>query len=277
MNVPVRAYAAALLPRRSRPREAPGRVLTRKDVRVDVHHLAAYTDVCGLVLRDRLPLTYPHVLAFPQQLALLTAADAPLPALGLVHLRALVVQHRAVGTREVLALSTRYDGLRAHRRGAAAELVSEARVGDELVWSGRSTYLARGTTPPEDAPPVEPEPSVEPDRLPVGVWALPGDLGRRYAAVSGDANPIHLHPLTARPLGFARPVAHGMWSAARLAALLEPRLPDAVTLDVAFAAPVPLPSRPTLHLRTIAEGRWEAALRRADGRAHLVATVAPVG
>ena len=27
---------------------------------------------------------------------------------------------------------------------------------------------------------------------------VPGDIGRRYARVSGDANPIHLHPLTAR-------------------------------------------------------------------------------
>ena len=25
-------------------------------------------------------------------------------------------------------------------------------------------------------------------------WKLPGDLGRRYAAVSGDHNPIHLYP-----------------------------------------------------------------------------------
>ena len=33
-------------------------------------------------------------------------------------------------------------------------------------------------------------------------WKLPGDLGRRYGSVSGDFNPIHLHPLSARLFGF---------------------------------------------------------------------------
>src|SRR6266487_1403229 len=47
------------------------------------------------------------------------------------------------------------------------------------------------------------------------VWELPADLGRRYAAVSGDRNPIHLYRLTAWLFGFRRPIAHGMWAAAR--------------------------------------------------------------
>ena len=46
-------------------------------------------------------------------------------------------------------------------------------------------------------------------------WRLPGDLGRRYAAVSGDRNPIHLYALTAKAFGFPRQIAHGMWSKAR--------------------------------------------------------------
>ena len=68
-------------------------------------------------------------------------------------------------------------------------------------------------------------------RTPTGTveWRLPGDLGRRYAAVSGDRNPIHLYPLTAKALGFPRQIAHGMWSLARCVAALENRLPDAVT------------------------------------------------
>jgi acyl dehydratase len=73
-------------------------------------------------------------------------------------------------------------------------------------------------------------------------WRLGGDVGRRYAAVSGDHNPIHLYPLTARALGFKRQIAHGMWSAARCVAALENRLPDAVTVDVAFRRPLFLPA-----------------------------------
>ena len=72
-------------------------------------------------------------------------------------------------------------------------------------------------------------------------WRLAGDVGRRYAAVSGDHNPIHLHPLTAKALGFRRQIAHGMWSLARCVAALENRTPDAVTVDATFTKPIFLP------------------------------------
>ena len=38
-------------------------------------------------------------------------------------------------------------------------------------------------------------------------WRLPADQGRRYAAVSGDYNPIHLYGWAARPFGFKQPIA----------------------------------------------------------------------
>jgi acyl dehydratase len=68
-------------------------------------------------------------------------------------------------------------------------------------------------------------------------------LGRRYASVSGDRNPIHLHSLTARPLGFPSAIAHGMWTKARCLATLEGRLPDAFAVDVRFRKPIRLPGR----------------------------------
>src|SRR5215218_5567879 len=74
-------------------------------------------------------------------------------------------------------------------------------------------------------------------------WKLGGDLGRRYAAVSGDRNPIHMHSLTAKPLGFPSAIAHGMWTKARCLAALESKLPDAFEVDVRFRKPVLLPAR----------------------------------
>src|SRR5213076_2448555 len=78
---------------------------------------------------------------------------------------------------------------------------------------------------------------------PNAVWKLPGDIGRRYAAVSGDRNPIHLHPLSARLFGFPRAIAHGMWTKARALAAQEAELPDAYTTSVRFRKPILLPSR----------------------------------
>lgn len=73
-------------------------------------------------------------------------------------------------------------------------------------------------------------------------WRLEGDLGRRYAAVSGDRNPIHMHSLTAKPLGFPAAIAHGMWTKARCLAAIESRLPDAFTVEVRFRKPILLPA-----------------------------------
>jgi hypothetical protein len=52
-------------------------------------------------------------------------------------------------------------------------------------------------------------------------WRLAGNLGRRYGAVSGDRNPIHLYPVTAKAFGFPTNIAHGMWTKARSLAALR--------------------------------------------------------
>jgi acyl dehydratase len=73
-------------------------------------------------------------------------------------------------------------------------------------------------------------------------WKLRGDLGRRYASVSGDVNPIHMHPLSAKLFGFPSVIAHGMWTKAHCLAALEGRLPDAFTVAVSFRRPILLPA-----------------------------------
>ena len=117
-------------------------------------------------------------------------------------------------------------------------------------------------------------PGVQTDAIPgTGIpWRLPADLGRRYAAVSGDRNPIHLYPLTARALGFPRQIAHGMWSKARCLAAVENRLPEAFRVHVEFRKPVLLPS--TVIWRHEGNGDDQRfSLSRADGAEHLTGTV----
>jgi hypothetical protein len=201
-------------------------------VTIDAEHLAAYAHVCGFTLRDELPPTYPHVLAFPLHMDLL--ASSPLSAVGVVHVANRIVRRRPVMLGEGLELHVRAGPFAPHRRGRTFDLVSEAYVGEELVWEGFSTMLERGG---DKSLPREPEPQ----DLPVTAhWRLPADLGRRYASVSGDRNPIHMHHLPARALGFPRAIAHGMWTKARCLAAL--RLPDAFEAEVRFRKPILLPS-----------------------------------
>jgi acyl dehydratase len=81
--------------------------------------------------------------------------------------------------------------------------------------------------------------------------------------VSGDYNPIHLHPLTARLFGFPSAIAHGMWTKARCLAALEPTLPDAYTVEVAFKRPIILPAKVVFAEAPAAGGKTSFGVRDA--------------
>ncbi len=267
-------FARALLPRIGR---APARVPTATAVVVgiqpDPDRLADYDRVCGFTLRDQVPPTWLHVLTFPLHLHLLGGPDSTIRLAGAVHVSNRMRLHRPVGGTEVLDAAVHIENLRPHRRGAQLDVVSELRVGEELVWDGVSTYLAPGAavdgTPPDSGrTPFEPV-------HPIATWRLPQDLGRDYRRVSGDPNPIHTSRLTARAFGFARPIIHGMWTHARLLAALEPRLPEAYEIEAAFARPVLLPGKVGAWWHEDA-GVWTAAVTTPDGaKPYLLATVRP--
>jgi len=219
--------------------EFTGLSRTGEPVTVERAHVDAFARVCGFPVKDTVPVTYPHVLAFGLHMAIMTDAAFPFPAIGTVHLANSITQHRPVTADEKLQVTARATNLRPHPKGQVFEFATTVRTGEETVWESTSTYLRRGKG---DAGaswgPQLPD-------VPAGatIWRLPGDLGRRYAAVSGDYNPIHLYPLTAKALGFPRQIAHGMWTLARSVAALENRLPHAVRVDVAFRKPVFLPGK----------------------------------
>jgi acyl dehydratase len=209
------------------------------DVSIDPDRLARYCRVCGFSLTDRLPVTYPHVLAFPLAVALMVDRSFPLALPGLVHIANTIEQGEPLVAGDRLRVRVRAERLHPHPRGRQVDLVAEVAAGGRPVWIGRSTYLARGGGS-GGAERREPDRS-GPEPVRRGTWRVPGDIGRRYAAVSGDVNPIHLHPLTARLFGFPRAIAHGMWTGARALAALEGRLPGAVRVDLRFQRPLRVP------------------------------------
>ncbi|WP_405403802.1 MaoC/PaaZ C-terminal domain-containing protein [Streptomyces sp. NBC_01104] len=227
--------------------------------------LAAYSRICGFAESGTLPVTYPHVLAFPLAMRLMTRRNFPLPVTGLVHTWIEITAHRTLHPTDRLELTVYATELTPHRRGTEVTVVTEARLSDELVWESRSGYLSRHAPRTEPAPPPPPA-APEPAPPAVTEWRLPADLGRRYGAASGDRNPIHLHPLTARLFGFPRAIAHGMWTVARcLAESPQPHLIRSVRAD--FKAPVLLPGTVTY----AADGT-AFQLRGDDDRVHLTGT-----
>jgi len=249
----------------------PDLTLVRKAIAVDPAHVAAYAEVCGFPTKDTLPLPYPHMLAFPLHMALMTDSTFPFAAIGTVHLENVITQHRAISLGDELDVNVWAEKLRKHAKGTIYDVRSEVSVpsaggADEVVWEERSTFLVRGKGD-EDAPG-----GLEIEQAPSSglTWELPGDLGRRYGAVSGDRNPIHLYGVTAKAFGFPRQIAHGMWSLARCVASLENRLDDKVTLEVAFKTPILLPGTVAFGSRVDQAGAVFSLTNPKSGAPHLV-------
>jgi acyl dehydratase len=248
--------------------------LVLREVRTDRDALAAYAKVCGFPLRDTLPATYPHVLAFPLHLALMTDARFPFPAIGLVHLANAITQRRPIHASEPLTLSVRAGELQPHPKGRTFAILTEARSGDELVWQASSTMLRRGGG---EGQAEKPKAARSPELEPSATWRLPGDLGRRYGAVSGDRNPIHLHDITAKAFGFKRAIAHGMWTKARALAALDARLPGAFTVEAEFRRPILLPATVAFAAGAGTRNTTRFTVRDArTGTPHLDGTVRPI-
>jgi len=279
--LPLYARAAApLIPGASLLPGVPGRGKEIPDVEIELpstqaqpEQVAAYARVCGFSLRDTLPPTYPHVLAFPLHMAVMASGDFPFGAVGLVHIENRIEQRRPIGIGEQLAIKVKPTKLHPHPKGQTFSLHTKVKSGTRIVWESTSTMLRR-----EGDSETKQRKAVEEEHGPPATaqWNLPGDLGRRYASVSGDRNPIHMHSLTAKPLGFPRAIAHGMWTKARCLAALESRLPDAFSAEVRFRKPILLPGR--VEFLSEADGEEiEFAVRDAKrGTPHLDGQVAPL-
>jgi hypothetical protein len=259
-----RLYLRALTPKRA-PRAVPeawtAPSVSRALVPVDAEHLRRYRRLCGFPDGPTLPPTYPHLTAFPMGMALLTRREFPYPVLGLVHIRNEIEQLRPIAQTETL---------------------------DYHVWSSSSSYLRRtaAASRPSSNPAIDSRDgagAATATAVPSSTvaWRLPADLGRRYAALSGDRNPIHLYPWTARLFGFRRQIAHGMWSAARCLAALnapgtatkaetETATETELTFTVDLRAAVLLPSEVALATARGVDGTTEFCLTSAGGdRTHL--------
>lgn len=222
-----------------------------KKLEINTAKLQRYNQVCGFSNdTSHLPATYPHIAAFSLHMEMLLDRNFPFAPMGIVHLRNRIEQRRPIRSNESLSLHCRISNSRDTDIGLEVDIETLAKSGDELVWTDLTTVLKRGK-----ARNGKPKRSTLQEFSHKEDWSLPANLGRRYARVSGDYNPIHLFPASAKLLGFKRHIAHGMWSKARCLAALQAHVQsDAFAIDVEFKTPVFLPAQVGLHYDTTESG-----------------------
>ncbi|MSP91251.1 MAG: hypothetical protein EXR79_05550 [Myxococcales bacterium] len=242
--------------------------------RSDSQRLGAYRRLCGFADTGELPASWPQVMAGGLQVMLATDPRFPVRAMGLVHVRQTLERLRAIRVDEPLHLHCVLAAVREVTRGTEIDLVTTASVHGDAVWRSVTTALARGRAPAHESSAHSHAPAQElpgraqtvdfdrshladppPALLRSVLVRVAADTGRRYAALAGDWNPIHLYAITAKAFGFSRAIVHGMWSLARALAELQDDAPIGPwRLDARFRRPLYLPSTTLLETWRTPEG-----------------------
>jgi acyl dehydratase len=257
---------------------APNEFEVRVDrVRIDAARVAAYAGACGFdparARQGEVPVTYPHVLAMPLHLRIMSNERFQLRPMGLIHLSNTIAVPGELRAGQVLDLVVAARNYRKTDAGLLFDMDTEMSTGGRPVWRETCVFMSRwpdsvqrtGGRPPR--PPKAPRDARVLAELEVGLataW--------HYARVSNDYNPIHLNDRAARFFGLRGAISHGMWSLARSLAAAPGAAPgDEARLETQFLTPVQLPARVT-----VKEWPEEGTARRAmcdvrTGRVHMVA------
>ncbi|WP_281645588.1 MaoC/PaaZ C-terminal domain-containing protein [Parendozoicomonas sp. Alg238-R29] len=225
-----------------------------------------YDRICHFPESRFLAPTYLHVLSFPLHMRLMTDPTMPLKPMGLVHVRNKIKQFRQVEQGELLYIECSVGESREVDAGLEFDILTRIEASGELVYEGLSTNLSR--RPSKSSGDKKKRQPPEPFDI-IQTWSLPAGLGRSYGAVSGDRNPIHLWPTTAKLFGFKRHIAHGMWSKARVLAALSDQIGNqSFEIDVTFKTPVFLPAKVEFSY-TQEEAQTSFLMRSTSGKPHL--------
>lgn len=244
----------------------PRERLVRAAVELAAQEIDAYGRACGFRREQGVPLSYPHRLAFPLHLMLLTRPGFPYPASGMVHLANRIHQHRRLEVGQALRLEVYCQRWLAHPKGQVLSIATLAHGAGSLVWESESLYLRRDVAAPIGEPWDAALPLAAEDLRLTQRWRLGADLGRRFARVSGDYNPIHTSLIGARLFGFRRAIAHGMWTLGRaLAAQQPPGGLDEARALCDFKLPILLAGEVGLWSRPVTGPRREFEVRNVAG------------
>ena len=201
---------------------------------VDQDHLAAYREVTGFSAGPALPVTYPHVLAFPLHLDLMSDPSFPLQADGIVHLSNTITQHQPLPIHAELAIEVTARPERPHPKGTS------------LRRDQRGPRRRRGglDRPDHPAQPLVRHTTTAARRPAAGPGARPGRLSGTCAATSAAGTPRVRRPEPDPPVQADRAGVR-LPAPDRARHVGQGRLRSALDPARRRSCPMPSPSAPT--------------------------------
>src|SRR3954468_6482047 len=91
---------------------------------IERQHVDAFAQGCGFPVKDVVPVPYPHLLAFPLQMAIMSDPAFPAPAIGTVHLENSITAHRPVAIGETLGVTASAGPAQPHPKGRVYEFLT---------------------------------------------------------------------------------------------------------------------------------------------------------
>lgn len=228
-----KAIAKSVMGKKTKSTVMPDVRFIQNDISIDATNVSKYRDICGFSKdSNEVPLSYPYLIIFPIQSLLLIDPSFPFPAMGIVHLANNIQQFKKISLNAVITASVRFDSVvLPHAKGYVFNVISEIFEADgtTLMWRSISTYLYRARVSKDVDVATLYESKIKPEDVSackeVKSFKCPVGFGLKYAAISGDYNPIHLYALTAKLFGFPRgAIVHGMWSNGACVAEIMPTL-----------------------------------------------------
>ncbi len=210
-----------------------------------------YRRVCGFSENsaDVIPITYPQTLFIGLLGRFITSSFFPINPLGLIQTFQSFEQKRPIQLTENLNLTCLLSAFTIKENGIETQFLLEAHSDEEIVWTGTSIFFTRNRSGRSSSR----KPQTDHFLPEKQIIAVPSETGRRYARVSGDYNPHHLHTFLAKPFGFKKAIAHGMWSLARVIADLDRELnlhQGPVHIQAGFKRPIFMPAVTSLGWET---------------------------
>jgi len=223
-------------------------VLVMDNLRPDQQRLDAFNRMFGYS-GTYVPSTYWHTRLFGVRIALAARREFPFPLPGMVHFTDSIRQHETISPTDALRMECRLGRFLTHEKGTAFETLTKLYRNDTLVWEENTVNLYIGKIQLGEAEYVGHE-FAELQDPQVRELHIPGNMGRKYASISGDYNPIHISTLGAKMFGFKRKLMHGWYGLNQILALHPEKVQAPHEVYAAFKRPLLLPGHVLLKQET---------------------------